>query len=215
MRLVTFQPKHVLDTIHREGKYVREFDSILEDRIFCIKVDEFTTQTLFHTAPTMPQVRLILEVDESRIETLNYVNWVNYIAGLCKFYNDNVDKAKYKEYAIRSILLEDIQDILIVSKSDDEDKVQDDFFNTHYKDFEELSGYKWRNMGDYSTREWLESYDAMYVVDKITSCMIPHYKITEEDVDEVHELIISRFRGKKINSSISALDKLYNGIKEE
>lgn len=192
MRLLTFQPKSVLDAINGEaGCYTatRE-DTCFKGNIFCIKVDENTMENIFITAPSMPQVLIEFEVDDSEVEVTDYIEWVNYINDHKRAYTGKyANITKYKEYAVSTIRKENVVYTEVVSDSDDADEVQDAFMDKHFKRYEELSGKKWKRNRDLDSSGFWETYEAFEFVTKVTQCMMPRETLTEKDVDEAHRAI--------------------------
>lgn len=86
MRLITFQPLNVLETVNKIDIYEPKDKENLGKRLFCLKLDENTMENIFITAPSMPQVLIELDVDDSRVETLDYLEWVSYLNGRKKIH---------------------------------------------------------------------------------------------------------------------------------
>lgn len=189
MRLITFQPLKVLETVSKTGVYVPKDKEDIGKRVFCLKLDENTMENIFITAPSMPQVLIELDVDDSRVETLDYLEWVNYLNGHKKYTGKYVNKAKYKEYAIGSIKLSDIVKVIKISDSDNPDIVQDMFMNIHFDYIEKLSGNQWRRNNDIHMRRFWASPEAYTFVNKIAHCMMPLTPLTVEELEEAHKLI--------------------------
>lgn len=189
MRLITFQPLKVLEVVNKTGVYEPKYTENLGKRVFCLKLDENTMENIFITAPSMPQVLIELDVDDSRVETLDYLEWVNYLNGHKKYTGKYVDRVKYKEYAIGSIKSEDIVRVITISESDNLDKIQDEFMDTHFDYIEKLSGHQWRRNNDDSMKRFWTSPEAYTFVSKITHCMMPLTPLTDEELEEAHKLI--------------------------
>lgn len=189
MRLITFQPLSVIQTINQEGFYESKYKDNLGKRIFCLKLDENTMENIFITAPSMPQVLIELNVDDSRVETLDYLEWVNYLNGHKKYTGKYVNKVKYKEYAIENIKSSDIVKVINISDSDDPDRVQDVFMDTHFYYIEKLSGHQWKRNSDISMKRFWASPESYTFIDKITHCMAPLSPLKDEELEEVHKLI--------------------------
>ena len=189
MKLITFQPLSVIETISKEGIYEPKYKDNLGKRVFCLKLDENTMENIFITAPSMPQVLIELNVDDSRVETLDYLEWVNYLNGHKKYTGKYVNKVKYKEYAIENIKSSDIVKVINISDSDDPDRVQDIFMDTHFDYIEKLSGYQWKRNNDISMKRFWASHEAYTFVDKITHCMAPLSPLKDEELEEAHKLI--------------------------
>lgn len=194
MRLITFQPLKVLDTINKDGEYKPNFDEKLGERIFCLKLDENTMENIFITAPSMPQVLIELDVDDSRIETIDYLEWVNYINGHCEYTGKYADSREYKEYAIKSIKSSDITKVINISNSENTDEVQDKFMDKHFEYIEKISNHKWRRNKDSELEKFWNSFDAYIFVNKIGHCMMPLTPLTYEKLDEAHKLIREIYR---------------------
>lgn len=189
MKLITFQPLKVIDTINKNGIYEPKDKENLGKRVFCLKLDENTMENIFITAPSMPQVLIELDVDDSRVETLDYLEWVNYLNGHKKYTGKYVNKVKYKEYAIANIKSSDIVRVVNISDSDDPDKVQDEFMDTHFEYIEKLSGHQWKRNNDASMRRFWGSPEAYTFVNKIAHCMMPLTPLKDEELEEAHKLI--------------------------
>ena len=189
MKLITFQPLSVIETISKEGIYEPKYKDNLGKRVFCLKLDENTMENIFITAPSMPQVLIELNVDDSRVETLDYLEWVNYLNGHKKYTGKYVNKVKYKEYAIENIKSSDIVKVINISDSDDPDRVQDMFMDTHFDYIEKLSGYQWKRNSDISMKRFWASPESYTFIDKITHCMAPLSPLKDEELEEVHKLI--------------------------
>lgn len=194
MKLITFQPLKVLDTITKNGEYIPKTDDRLGSRVFCLKLDENTMENIFITAPSMPQILIELEVDDSRVEILDYLEWVNYLNGHRRYTGKYANKVKYREYAIKSIKSSDIVRVIHVSDSDDPDIVQDKFMDSHFDYIEKLSGYTWKRNNDASMAKWWGTYDAYKFVEKITHCMMPMTPLTDNELEEAHMLIREIYR---------------------
>lgn len=194
MKLITFQPLKVLEEVSKTGIYEPEYKENLGKRVFCLKLDENTMENIFITAPSMPQVLIELNVDDSRVETLDYLEWVNYLNGHRKYTGKYVNKIKYKEYAIENIKSSDIVKVINISNSDDPDKVQDMFMDAHFEYIEKLSGYQWKRNKDASMRRFWTSPEAYTFVNKITQCMMPLTPLTDKELEEAHKLIKEVYR---------------------
>ena len=194
MKLITFQPLKVLETVNKFGEYIPEKNDRLGDRVFCLKLDENTMENIFITAPSMPQILIELDVDDSRIEVLDYLEWVNYLNGHRKYTGKYANKVKYREYAIKSIKSSDIVRVIQVSDSDDPDIVQDKFMDSHFDYIEKLSGYTWKRNGDKHMRKWWNTAEAYDFVQKITRCMMPITPLTDCELEEAHRLIREVYR---------------------
>ena len=193
MRLITFQPLKVLDEISKDGIYVPR-NKVVGDKVFCIKLDENTMENIFITAPSMPQVLLELEVEDSDVETIDYIEWVNYINHHRPRYTGKyANTAKYKEYALKCIKSKHVAKSVIICNSNDPDKVQDEFMEKHYDYIESLSGHKWKRSGDASMRRFWASPEAYNFVNKIAHCMMPLTTLTEDELDEAHALVRKTF----------------------
>lgn len=192
MRLLTFQPKTVLDTINGEaGCYTatRE-DTCFKGNIFCIKADKTAMENIFITAPSMPQVLIEFEVDDSEVDVIDYIEWVNYINNHRRAYTGKyANVTKYKEYVVSAIRRENVIHTEVVSDSNDADKVQDMFMDKHFERYEKLSGKKWKRNRDLDSSGFWETYEAFEFVTKVTQCMMPRETLTEKDVDAAHRLI--------------------------
>ena len=189
MKLITFQPLKVLETINKTGVYEPKDKDDIGKRVFCLKLDENTMENIFITAPSMPQVLIELDIDDSRVETLDYLEWVNYLNGHKKYTGKYANKVKYKEYAIGSIKSSDIVKVINISDSDDPDIVQDMFMNIHFDYIEKLSGNQWRRNNDIYMRGFWASPEAYTFVNKISHCMMPLTPLTDEELEEAHKLI--------------------------
>lgn len=189
MKLITFQPLKVVDAVNKNGVWEPKDKELLGKRVFCLKLDENTMENIYITAPSMPQVLIELDVDDSRVETLDYLEWVNYLNGHRKYSGKYANKVNYKEYAINCIKSSDIVRVINICNSDDSDVVQDTFMDTHYDFLEELSGHQWRRDGDIDMKRFWASPKAYTFVNKITHCMMPLTPLTDEDLEEAHKLI--------------------------
>lgn len=189
MKLITFQPLKVLDTVSKYGEYTPDLNDRLGRRVFCLKLDENTMENIFMTAPSMPQILIEIDVDDSRVETLDYLEWVNYLNGHRKYTGKYANKVKYKEYAIENIKSSDIVKVINISNSDDPDKVQDMFMDAHFEYIEKLSGHQWRRNNDASMRRFWGSPEAYTFVNKIAHCMMPLTPLKDEELEEAHKLI--------------------------
>lgn len=194
MKLITFQPLKVVETVTKNGEYTPEYNDILGKRIFCLKLDENTMENIFITSPSMPQVLIELEVDASRVEVLDYLEWVNYVNGHRKYTGKYANRVKYKEYALSSIKSTDIVRIIMISDSDDADIVQDAFMDSHFEYIEKLSKHRWKRNKDNSMKKWWSTTEAYNFVQKITHCMMPLVQLTDEDLEEAHRLIREIYR---------------------
>lgn len=193
MKLITFQPLKVLETVNNSGEYIPEDKEFIGRRVFCLKLDENTMENMFITAPSMPQVLIELDVDDSRVEILDYLEWVNYLNGHRKYTGKYAEKVKYKEYALSSIKSSDIVRVIHVSDSDNPDVVQDAFMDRHFEYIEKLSGYKWKRNNDLSMKKWWGTADSYNFVQKITHCMMPQKTLTDKELEEAHRLIRETF----------------------
>lgn len=189
MKLITFQPLKVVEALNKNGIYEPRYSESLGKRVFCLKLDENTMENIFITAPSMPQVLIELDVDDSRIEVLDYLEWVNYLNGHKKYTGKYADKVKYREYAIENIKSSDIVRVINISDSDDPDEVQDMFMNAHFDYIEKMSGNQWKRNNDTDMRKFWESYEAYTFVGKLTHCMMPLTPLTDEELEEAHKLI--------------------------
>lgn len=189
MKLITFQPLKVLEEVSKTGIYEPEYKENLGKRVFCLKLDENTMENIFITAPSMPQVLIELDIDDSKVEVLDYLEWVNYLNGHKKYTGKYANKVKYKEYAVKSIKSSDIVRVINISSSDDPDKVQDMFIDTHFDYIEKLSGHQWKRNKDVSMRRFWNSHEAYNFVNKISHCMVPLTPLTDSELEEAHKLI--------------------------
>lgn len=189
MKIITFQPLKVLEKLQQDGVYEPEYNERLGQRVFCLKLDENTMENVFMTAPSMPQVFIEFEVDSTDVEVLDYLEWVNYLNGHNKYTGKFSSKVKYKEYAVKSIKMLDVLSTGIISKSDDPDKVQDDFMDYHFTHLENLSGHNWYRNNDKHMEKFWQSFEALNFVNKITHCMMPITKLTDSELEEAHQLI--------------------------
>ena len=106
-----------------------------------------------------------------------------------KYTGKYVNKVKYKEYAIENIKSSDIVKVINISDSDDPDRVQDMFMDTHFDYIEKLSGYQWKRNSDISMKRFWASPESYTFIDKITHCMAPLSPLKDEELEEVHKLI--------------------------
>lgn len=191
MRLVTFQPLKVLQDIDTKGKYTHESkDERLGNKIFCLKVDENTMENIFITAPSMPQVLIEFEVDDSEIESLDYIEWVNYLNNNRRTYKGKyATVAKYKEYAVTSIDASNVIHREILTDITNPDVVQDIFMDKHFDRYEKLSDHKWKRNRDLDSSGFWQTPKAYELIQKVTRCMMPMQTLTEQDVDEAHKII--------------------------
>lgn len=182
MRLITFQPLHVLDTINKQGVYKAPFNSQTgSNKIYCLQVNENTMERIFTCAPSMPQVGIIFETDD--YEELDSIAWVNEL-----FLNIKTNKtSKYKEYTVGSIKQSQIIKTIDISDSDNPDEVQDKFMDKHFKEFEKLSGHKWYRVCD--REDIIGTDDAKIFFEYIQLCMMPYREVTEEDYDKWLDII--------------------------
>lgn len=184
-QFVTFQPISTLNSIENKGICLGSDGNRLNNKIYCLALNEFTMERLFICAPSMPQVMIIFETD--KFEEIDSIAWVNRLF----LGKETLSTSKYKEYTVDSIKNTDVIKTRIISDSKDPDEVQDKFVNTHYGSIAKLSGKKWYRLGDIPNF-WNKPH-AFMVVEKITSCMIPHKEITEENYDEAIELVRKYF----------------------
>ncbi len=191
MRLLTFQPLRVLDDIRDKGRYTHtSANEKLGDKIFCLKVDENTMENIFITAPSMPQVLIEFEVNDSEVEIIDYIEWVNYINSNRRAYTGKyANVTKYKEYAVTCIKDASIVHTEILTDNKDPDIVQDVFMDKHFERYEKLSGKKWKRNRDLDLSGFWQTHKAYELVEKVTRCMMPMTTLTEEDVDEAHKII--------------------------
>lgn len=194
MKLITFQPLAVLDEIDKYRVYTPPECNIIEKYVYCTKLDEHTAERLFLLAPSFPQILIYLDVDDSKIEEIDSVSWVNKIFLGAKY---NKDESKYKEYRISEIRKEEVYKTKIISNSYNEDKVQDDYMNKHFYDIERLSGSKWYRGSDDKILEFWGSHQAMNFVKKVARCIMPlEREVTEAEFDEAIKLINKYFKKK-------------------
>ena len=191
MRLVTFQPLKVLNSIKDTGIYIHESkNDKIGNKIFCLKVDENTMENIFITSPSMPQVLIEFEVDDSEVETLDYIEWVNYLNNNRRVYKGTyANVSKYKEYAVTSIRQENIVHTEILTNNTNPDTVQDVFMDKHFDRYEKLSGKQWRRNRDLDASGFWHTYTSYDLVQKVTRCMMPLTTLTEAEVDEAHRVI--------------------------
>ena len=191
MRLVTFQPLKVLIDINTKGRYTHESkDERLGNKIFCLKADENTMENIFITAPSMPQVLIEFEVDDSAVESLDYIEWVNYLNHNRRTYKGKyANVAKYKEYAVTSIDCSNVTHIEILTDITNPDVVQDIFMDKHFERYEKLSGHKWKRNRDLDLSGFWQTPKAYELIQKVTKCMMPMQTLTEQDIDEAHKII--------------------------
>lgn len=189
IKLITFQPNKVYEQLQETGRYQPAAGCMYGQRIFCLALNEKTMQQLFHTAPTMPQIMLVLEVSADRVTRIDYVDWVNRLNG----FQSDPPSFTYCEYTLDYLLKSDVVDIQKVSDSSDVDTVQDAFLDTHYPIVEEASGYRWRRLADLDGAPYAqEDYDNCVL--KIMRLMVPQFvAITDLDVAEVEEQVCKYF----------------------
>lgn len=196
MRLITFQPKWVLDMLTKDGKYTKALEdsaSKLGSRIFCSAYDESLLERIFITAPSVPQVAIIFDTDE--YETVDTVSWVNYLS-LDIPYEFSAD-SKYHEYTVESVLLLSVVDSFIVSDATNIDDTQDALMGLHFPDLEKDCKYTWNRCGDACMLDFWGTRDAYDFVSKVTNCMICSEPLTTDDFDEVIRLVIKYFRKER------------------
>jgi len=202
MRLVTFQPMIVYDEIEKKGVYYPPENKRLGKRVFCLKVDKDTMLHLYHTAPTMPQVMFIMNVPDNRVEEIDYVKWVNTLND--KPVEDR--ESKYREYCLKYIEKQDIEEIQVISNSSDPDEVQDAFMDKHYRSLERESGYRWYRSADSGLAWFWESREAVDFVRMVAHAMIPEdCALTEEHMDALIEKIKTIFIKSRIESEAKTL----------
>lgn len=185
MKLVTFQPKEVYDTLLKNNKiYVPKYNERLGQNVFCIKFDENSMENVYLTAPSMPQIMLILDIDDKRVEEIDYIQWVNKLNG---FYTE--ENSEYKEYKIKEIRPEDVIFVEIISESDDVNKVQDDFMDKHLFKLEKMSGKQWYRANDEDFVKFWSTPQAIKYVNTLGHCMMPQKILTEKDLKKAHRLV--------------------------
>lgn len=191
MKLVTFQPLKALRDIENKGRYTPSiYNPVVGDRVFCIKVDKDTMETIHITAPSMPQVLIEFEVDDSEVEVIDYVEWINYLHNFrSKYVGRYAEKVLYKEYTVNYIDAKSVTHTEVICSSSNPDLVQDMFMDHHFDEYEKLSGHKWRHNKDAKMRSFWSSEDAYNMVSKVTKCMIPDKILTEDDVTLARQLI--------------------------
>lgn len=191
MKLITFQPFKIKEEIEDRGIYYPPNNNKIGKRVFCLRLDKTTAERLYLVAPTMPQMLLTLEIDNKYIEEIDYIQWVNKINNL----EVPKETSKYKEYCINCIKDTDVLNTQIICKSNDMDLVQDAFLNTHFKEIESLSGYKWKKPEVEIPETFWKSSSGIELTNKMIHCMRPIFKpLTEEFMDETLQLIREVFR---------------------
>lgn len=195
MRLVTFQPTKVYETLRANGRY-RPEDCGYGPYVYCLSLGEKTMQQLFHTAPTMPQMLLLLEVPVSRVHLVDYVSWHNWASGL------PVAPPTYKhcECTLDYLLLSDIINTQMISTSDNADVVQDAFLDTHYPVIEQASGYEWYKLNDVSEEDIPTVEYNAFIMTMMQILSPVNNPITDEEVTAAEELACKHFRGRKASS---------------
>lgn len=205
MRLVTFQPMEIYDEIERNGIYYPPENKMLGKRVFCLKVDKDTMVHLYHTAPSMPQVMFIMNVPDNRVEEMDYVKWVNTLNGKPTEDGDS----KYREYCIKYIEKQDIEETQIISNSSDANEVQDAFMNKHYRSLEKESGYRWYRLADRGIDWFWDSVESVEYIRMVTHAMMPEAcALTEEHMD----FLVERTKEIFIKAPIEGEDKSLLGI---
>ena len=191
MKLITFQPLKVKNIINKQGVYYPPDNDLIGKSIFCLKLDKDTMETVYMTAPSMPQIMLTLEVEDSRVTEIDYIQWVNQLNGL----KGTKNLSKYKEYCIDYIKSEDIISKQVISKSNNPDIVQTDFMNTHFNELEILSGYEWFRAADEDFADFWGTDKSFELIARIQHCMMPTITpLTEIFVDETRDLLRKIFR---------------------
>lgn len=180
MRLVTFQPKSVLNEIYSKGVYVaNSIYDVIGERVFCLRVDENLMENIYMISPSVPQVAIEFEAEA---EAVDYVGWVNYLNGHAKTYVDS--RSGYNEYVVHEIRVDQVKRVIEISNSDNIDSVWDDFLDYKFEDYEMLSGYHW-------TRDTRGKESAVM---SIMSIMQPALPITATHVKHVHMVVRESFR---------------------
>lgn len=192
MKLVTFQPTKVYETLKARGHY-RPEDCGYGPYVYCLSLGAKTMQQLYHTSPTMPQMLMVLDVPVSRVRLVDYVSWHNQASGL------PVAPPTYKhcECRLDYLLLSDVIDTQMISASDDADEVQDAFMATHYPVIEQASGYEWYKLDD-MPEECISAAEYNTCILAMIQILSPVINpITDEEVTAAEELMCEYFRGKK------------------
>lgn len=189
MKFVTFQPLKVKSVLDKKEVYKAEKNSILNNKIFCLKLDNTTRERVFLAAPSFPQVMIIFETD--KFEEIDTISWLNKL-----FLNiETPSSSKYKEYTVDEIDASSVISMRILSTSDNVDKVQKEFLDVDLYELDELSGYEWFRSVDKG--QWWGTSDAVEFVSVITSCMIPFMPLKEDVYDSAINLVRREFRKRK------------------
>lgn len=201
MKFITFQPLKAYRRLSRGLVYESiPVDYINFDRIFAIKLDENTRERLFCVAPSMPQVAIIFETENyEEKDSINFTNTM--LEHYCHLLQYKPINSKYKEYIFDKILPEEVEEMIILSESDNEDEVQDDFINTDKLDFlDELSGRDWnkiRNIKNPIDIFHTEKNNMEYLK-LMNQCMAPWLMpkpkmLTEQQMDKFYSLVRKYF----------------------